>query len=156
MADSSDACPTVPGPAPSGCPANEDSDGDGVPNASDACPMVAGAPPDGCPATVFGLPFPVPGQTANLLPLSGEVFVRLPAGLARRAPARGRRRRVGRASSRSSRPARCPSARFVDTDDGAVRLATAQDFAGTVQFGQLLPRPVPDSPEARERRGHAS
>ena len=41
-----DQCPTVPGPAPSGCP---DTDGDGVPNATDHCPSVPGPAPTGCP-----------------------------------------------------------------------------------------------------------
>jgi hypothetical protein len=44
--DADDACPSQPGPAPSGCP---DRDGDGVPDATDVCPDVAGNGADGCP-----------------------------------------------------------------------------------------------------------
>jgi hypothetical protein len=44
--DGADACPTVPGIAPSGCP---DSDGDGVIDIDDVCPEVAGSGADGCP-----------------------------------------------------------------------------------------------------------
>ncbi len=46
--DSSDQCPTVPGPAPTGCPP-VDTDGDGIPDSSDLCPLVPGVPPTGCP-----------------------------------------------------------------------------------------------------------
>ncbi|HKO50721.1 MAG TPA: OmpA family protein [Polyangiaceae bacterium] len=54
--DPQDACPTLPGVAPNGCPppAVVDADKDGIPDASDACPQEAedGQPPsatDGCP-----------------------------------------------------------------------------------------------------------
>ncbi len=48
--DKDDACPTVPGVAPDGCPAPElDSDGDGFLDKDDACPTVPGVAPDGCP-----------------------------------------------------------------------------------------------------------
>jgi outer membrane protein OmpA-like peptidoglycan-associated protein len=58
IADSEDACPTVPGvksddPKKNGCP--PDTDGDGIPDSEDACPTVAGVKSDdpkknGCPA----------------------------------------------------------------------------------------------------------
>ncbi len=50
--DSTDQCPTVAGPAPTGCPAGGvgDIDGDGVPDSTDQCPAVAGPAPTGCPA----------------------------------------------------------------------------------------------------------
>jgi len=135
VADSGDACPTVPGPAPSGCPAGADTDGDGVPNASDACPMVAGNMPDGCLGPVFGLAPPVLGTTANLLPLSGEVFVRLPAGSASDTGARAAQKGAGFIPLEQAR--QVPIGTFVDTDDGSVRLATAQDRAGKIQFGNF-------------------
>ena len=57
--DTSDACPTEPGPksddpAKNGCPLPKDTDGDGIPDANDACPNVAGPKSDdpaknGCP-----------------------------------------------------------------------------------------------------------
>jgi hypothetical protein len=46
IADGDDRCPTVPGPAPTGCP---DSDGDGVPDVYDLCPNEAGNGAQGCP-----------------------------------------------------------------------------------------------------------
>ncbi len=57
--DSSDACPTQPGPRNSdpsknGCPPPKDTDADGIPDANDACPTEAGPKSDdpaknGCP-----------------------------------------------------------------------------------------------------------
>ena len=133
--DSADACPTVPGPAPSGCPSMEDSDGDGVPNANDACPLVAGTMPDGCPATVFGLPPPVVGTTANLLPLRGRVFVRLPAGSAAGGGPRAAQKGSGFVPLEQAR--QVPIGTFVNTRRGTVRLATARNFEGEVQFGNF-------------------
>jgi Ca2+-binding RTX toxin-like protein len=52
-----DQCPTVPGPAPSGCP---DTDGDGVPDLTDHCPTVPGPAPSGCPPSTGG-----PGNGGN-------------------------------------------------------------------------------------------
>jgi len=46
FADSSDLCPSLAGPAPSGCP---DSDGDGVRDGFDACPDEPGTSVEGCP-----------------------------------------------------------------------------------------------------------
>ena len=133
VADSSDACPTVPGPPPSGCPATEDSDGDGVPNATDACPMVAGDMPDGCPS--LGLPPPVLGRTANLEPVSGEVFVRLPAGSAGSQPARAAQKGQGFIPLQEAR--QVPIGSFVDTKRGTVKLSTAVDVEGTIQSGKF-------------------
>jgi hypothetical protein len=59
--DQIDACPTIPGVAPDGCPV--DVDGDGIANAADACPFVVGVAPTGCPADPDadkdGVPVPV-------------------------------------------------------------------------------------------------
>ncbi|HEY0138392.1 MAG TPA: OmpA family protein [Nannocystis sp.] len=44
-----DRCPTDPGVAPDGCPA-QDSDGDGFKDPADKCPQEPGVAPDGCPA----------------------------------------------------------------------------------------------------------
>lgn len=131
--DSADSCPTVAGPAPSGCPASEDSDGDGVPNASDACPMVAGTAPDGCPTT-GGLPTPVPGETANLAPLGGQVFVRLPAGSAGGGTARVAQK-GGFIPLEQAR--QVPIGTLVDTERGRVSLTTARDFEGGTQTGNF-------------------
>ena len=46
VSDGEDRCPSVAGPAPSGCP---DTDGDGVPDVFDLCPNEAGNGADGCP-----------------------------------------------------------------------------------------------------------
>ncbi|MCB9703630.1 MAG: OmpA family protein [Myxococcales bacterium] len=48
--DKVDACPTVPGVAPDGCPPPDpDTDGDGFKDKVDACPTEPGVAPDGCP-----------------------------------------------------------------------------------------------------------
>ncbi len=47
--DGDDRCPSVSGPAPSGCP---DTDGDGVPDRFDQCPAEAGGGATGCPIPV--------------------------------------------------------------------------------------------------------
>jgi serine/threonine protein kinase len=54
--DTMDACPTVAGVAPNGCPQAAppppppvDSDGDGVADSNDGCPQVPGPAPRGCP-----------------------------------------------------------------------------------------------------------
>lgn len=44
--DPDDACPTVPGTVPTGCP---DADGDGVADPDDVCPNTPGNGADGCP-----------------------------------------------------------------------------------------------------------
>ena len=132
--DSSDACPTLAGPAPSGCPAGEDSDGDGVPNASDACPMVAGDGPDGCQS--LGLPPPVLGVSANLVPLKGEVYVRLPPGTTAGSPARAAQKgQPGYIPLQQAR--QVPIGTFVDTENGTVQLSTASNSAGKTQFGNF-------------------
>lgn len=46
VSDGDDRCPSVAGPAPSGCP---DADGDGVPDVYDLCPNEAGNGAEGCP-----------------------------------------------------------------------------------------------------------
>jgi len=46
--DDVDACPTVPGVAPDGCPI-PDTDGDGILDDVDKCVNEPGPPPDGCP-----------------------------------------------------------------------------------------------------------
>jgi hypothetical protein len=46
IADGDDRCPSVPGPAPTGCP---DSDGDGVADVYDLCPQEPGNGAQGCP-----------------------------------------------------------------------------------------------------------
>jgi hypothetical protein len=53
VADTLDACPTVAGTEPNGCPP-PDRDGDGFADAVDACPDAAGVAPDGCPPDVDG------------------------------------------------------------------------------------------------------
>jgi len=54
-ADDVDACPTVAGVAPDGCPPVQvDTDGDGFTDDVDACPTVAGVAPNGCPADSDG------------------------------------------------------------------------------------------------------
>lgn len=47
LTDPGDACPTVRGPLPSGCP---DTDGDGVPNGRDRCKTLPAGTATGCPA----------------------------------------------------------------------------------------------------------
>ncbi len=46
--DSDDACPSIAGLAPDGCP-DRDSDGDSILDSVDACPAVPGVAPTGCP-----------------------------------------------------------------------------------------------------------
>ena len=46
VSDGDDRCPSVVGPAPSGCP---DADGDGVPDIYDLCPAEPGNGAEGCP-----------------------------------------------------------------------------------------------------------
>ena len=70
--DSSDQCPTQPGPASNnGCPVPPpppiDTDGDGVPDSSDNCPTVPG------PATNGGCPLPPPPNPCVTTPLSVTV-----------------------------------------------------------------------------------
>lgn len=47
LTDPGDACPTLPGPLPSGCP---DADRDGVPNGKDQCQRLPASTATGCPA----------------------------------------------------------------------------------------------------------
>ena len=86
VADSSDQCPTQPGPASNnGCPVPSppsDADGDGVPDSMDQCPNQAGpASNNGCPVTTPAVQLtPVDGGTgyygqfANPLPTDPSYF----------------------------------------------------------------------------------
>jgi Subtilase family/Thrombospondin type 3 repeat len=62
VADASDSCPTVSGPAPTGCPPGDqtlrtntpiDRDGDGKSDVSDGCPLERAKTADGCPIPGF-------------------------------------------------------------------------------------------------------
>jgi hypothetical protein len=76
VADDDDGCPSVPGPAPSGCPPPPDSDGDGVVDSSDACPAVAGPAPTGCPLPVASFTInPNPAVSGQQVTFDGTASV---------------------------------------------------------------------------------
>ena len=117
-----------------------DGDGDGVPNALDACPAVPAATANGCPTRVqpvtpAALAPPVLGRSVNVTPVSGEVFVSVPAGSARAsALVPGIK---GRTFVPLGQARQIPVGSILDTRKGTVRLASARDGAGAVQTGEF-------------------
>lgn len=122
--------------APPPPPATTDRDADGVPDSRDLCPTVAGRGGDGCPqATVTALPPPVLGRRVNVQPVSGQVFVSVPAAAARASqtvPGLKGRRFVPLSQARQ-----VPTGSLLDTRRGTVRITSAQDARGTPQAGEF-------------------
>jgi hypothetical protein len=112
------------GPPPPPPPPPADADGDGVLEPQDLCPTVFAKTADGCP-----LPPPLLGATANVVPVKGEVFVKLPAGAARIAQTKG----AGFIPLSEAR--QIPMGSLLDTRAGTVSVTTAGAKAGQTQAG---------------------
>jgi uncharacterized delta-60 repeat protein len=91
------------------------------------------APPDRL--TLADLPDPVQGISTNVEPIRGQVFVGIPAGLARAASARTSQKGVRFVPLTEAR--QIPMGSFLDTRRGTVRLQSARDRQGTRQNGDF-------------------
>ena len=103
------------------CDTNDDNDafGDGT----DACPLQAGRGAFGCPLP----PPPVLGQSVNIHPLSGEIFVRLPRGAS---TARARSAQKGQGFIPLKRTRQVPVGSLFDARRGKLRIVSATSSTG--------------------------
>lgn len=129
--------PPPQSPPPSTSQEVPDTDGDGVRDPVDACPAVPAATVDGCPASSSAPPPPpVLGRAVNVKPVSGEVFVSLPASTARASasvPGLKGRRFVPLSQARQ-----IPVGSILDTRSGTVRMTTAATTRAGTQSAEFL------------------
>ena len=115
-----------------------DRDGDGIPDNQD---------------TNDGSRPPVPGKSVAVRVVSGDVFIKLPAGQAprgrraRRGSCRSRAPRTSR-SARSSTPRKGRVALTSAADTGGVKVQTSDFYQGIFQVKQAVPKKKPKKPKA--------
>ena len=112
-------------------PTDPDTDGDGVLDSADLCPTVPANTADGCPPGP--LPDPVVGETANAVPVAGEVLVGIPTGSSRGA----RVAQKGVTFVPLTEARLIPVGSFLDTTKGTVSLKLARNRAGELQSGRF-------------------